>query len=109
SSALLEMITKRRTLKGAKGNIEISNIQTQPLRNSTNLEPSPTSMEQSNTSIVYGDQLILKLFRRVEKGINSELEINRFLSEKATFFLSPRLAGALEYNRSRQEPTIIAI
>jgi maltose alpha-D-glucosyltransferase/alpha-amylase len=51
--------------------------------------------EQSNTCIIYGDHLILKLFRRVEEGINPELELGRFLS-KVGFTGAPELAGSLE-------------
>ena len=36
--------------------------------------------EQSNTSIVFDDALVLKAFRRVEAGVNPELEMLRFLS-----------------------------
>ncbi len=43
------------------------------------------SAEQSNTSIVYGDQLILKLFRRLQPGENPDVEIGRFLTEVARF------------------------
>jgi trehalose synthase-fused probable maltokinase len=38
--------------------------------------------EQSNTSIVFDDELIMKAFRRLEAGINPELEMLRFLTEK---------------------------
>ena len=51
------------------------------------------SAEQSNTSIVYGDSLILKLFRRLEAGINPDLEISRFLTERHQFAHMPKLAG----------------
>ena len=51
--------------------------------------------EQSNSSIVFGDELILKVFRRVEPGINPELEITRFLTERG-FAHIPALAGWYE-------------
>ncbi|MDA0166184.1 phosphotransferase [Solirubrobacter ginsenosidimutans] len=40
----------------------------------------PVGVEQSNSSIVFGDQLIMKAFRKVEPGVNPELELLRFLS-----------------------------
>ncbi|MYT73383.1 MULTISPECIES: phosphotransferase [unclassified Streptomyces] len=39
------------------------------------LTPRVVGTEQSNTSIVYGDTLILKLFRRIRPGINPDLEV----------------------------------
>jgi maltose alpha-D-glucosyltransferase/alpha-amylase len=65
------------------------------LQHALNVEPSPAPAPQTNTSIVYGDILILKLFRRLEAGINPELEVTRFLAERKFAFMPP-LAGALE-------------
>ena len=60
--------------------------------------PSRTgSAEQSNTSILYGDRLILKLFRRLQHGENPDTEIGRFLTEVAHF---PRIAPFLGDIRS---------
>jgi maltose alpha-D-glucosyltransferase/alpha-amylase len=53
--------------------------------------------EQSNTSVIFGDRLIMKIFRRPADGLNPELEITRFLTEHTTFRGTPRLAGAVEY------------
>ena len=53
--------------------------------------------EQSNTSIIFGDALILKTFRKVEMGINPDLEISRFLTTRANFPHIPRVAGSIEY------------
>ncbi len=55
------------------------------------------SAEQSNTSIRFGDRLILKLFRRQEPGPNPDAEISRYLSEAAGFAYVPPFAGAIEY------------
>ena len=38
--------------------------------------------EQSNSSLVFGDRLILKLFRRLQPGVNPELEVTRALTAK---------------------------
>jgi maltokinase len=46
-------------------------------------EPRPIGVEQSNTSVVFGEELILKAYRRLEPGINPELELLRFLTERA--------------------------
>jgi maltose alpha-D-glucosyltransferase/alpha-amylase len=53
--------------------------------------------EQSNSSVIYGERLILKFFRRLEEGENPDLEIGRFLTEKARFRHIPRIAGSSEY------------
>ncbi len=45
------------------------------------LEPVLAKKEQSNTSIRYGDRLILKIFRRLHEGVNPDLEIGRFITE----------------------------
>jgi maltose alpha-D-glucosyltransferase/alpha-amylase len=52
--------------------------------------------EQSNTSVFYGGQLMLKLYRKSEPGINPEFEILRHLTESG-FDRVPQLAGGIEY------------
>ena len=56
----------------------------------------PVGVEQSNSSVVFGDALILKAFRRIEPGVNPELELLRFLSERG-FPNIASLAGWYEY------------
>jgi maltokinase len=53
-------------------------------------------VEQSNTSIVLGEQLVLKLFRKVEPGINPDLEMLRFLTAREFASIAP-LHGWFEY------------
>jgi maltokinase len=55
------------------------------------------SSEQSNSSVVFDDALVLKLFRRLEPGINPELEVLRFLTEQG-FRNIPALGGWYAYS-----------
>ena len=73
----------------------------------TQLEPHVMGVEQSNTSIKYGETFILKLFRRLEEGTSPDLEIGRFLGNRG-FTRTPPLAGAIEYI-STGEPFTLAI
>jgi maltose alpha-D-glucosyltransferase/alpha-amylase len=52
--------------------------------------------DQSNTSVVLGGDLLLKAYRRVQPGLNPDLELTAFLSEEAEFPGVPRLAGWAE-------------
>ncbi|MFF4098348.1 maltokinase [Streptomyces sp. NPDC001903] len=44
------------------------------------LTPRPLSGEQTNSSLIYGDSYILKVFRRVGPGVNPDLELPRALA-----------------------------
>jgi trehalose synthase-fused probable maltokinase len=56
----------------------------------------PMGAEQSNSSVVFGDRLALKLFRKLEPGINPELEMLRFLTAHEYPNIAP-LYGWYEY------------
>lgn len=53
-------------------------------------------VDQSNTSAVLGERLVFKAFRRLETGLNPDLEVTAFLAEEAGFEAVPRLAGFAE-------------
>lgn len=53
--------------------------------------------DQSNTAIIYNDQYFFKFYRKLEKEINPDLEIVRFLTEHTTFQNCPKYAGSVEY------------
>jgi maltokinase len=55
------------------------------------------NVEQSNTSVVIGERLILKLYRLLEAGDNPDLEISAFLTD-AGFPDTPALAGSMVYH-----------
>ena len=64
------------------------------------LRPRAIKAEQSNSSIAYGERLMLKFVRRLEEGISPDLEVGAFLTEKAHYQHTPQLSGALEYRSS---------
>ncbi len=109
---LTKAIGRRRSFKGRTGEVIASRTRVfRSLQGGTevSLEPVPVKAEQINTSVVYGDRLILKLFRRIEEGVNPELEIGRFLTERTSFAHVSRVAGALEYQRRKGKTTTLAI
>jgi maltokinase len=65
------------------------------VRLDTDLTSIVMGAEQSNTSIVFGEQYILKLFRKVAPGLNPDLEITRALTEAGASAVIPPL-GWLE-------------
>ena len=65
--------------------------------------------EQSNSSLLYGDRLFLKLFRRLQPGPNPECEIGRYLTEQAHFDGVPPFAGEIEYVPEEGIPATLAV
>jgi maltokinase len=61
--------------------------------------------EQSNSSIVFGEEQVLKVFRRVEPGVNPELEMLRFLSERS-FENIAALTGWYDYTGELMQATL---
>ncbi len=109
---LLSAIQRRRTFKSEIG--EITATPTSFLNRVTvsaikSLEPSPLKAEQSNTSISYGNQLVFKLLRKLEDGINPDVEIGTFLTENTSFANIAQVIGSLEYRRGRNKPSSLGV
>ena len=74
-----------------------------PLARAADVRVSPS--EQSNTSLIYEDRVSLKVYRRLQAGINPELEMLRFLSER-DFAHVPRLLGWYDHRGEPLEATL---
>jgi len=85
------------TLQGAEGVVEFAPIEGFAGLGRELLEVRPVGAEQSNSSVVFDEELILKVFRRLEPGINPELEVLRFLTERGFANIAP-LGGWYAYS-----------
>ena len=65
-------------------------------------------VEQSNSSIQIGDQLIAKLYRRITHGVHPEVEMARFLTQVG-FTNTPPLYGTIEHVDEKGVPTALVV
>jgi maltose alpha-D-glucosyltransferase/alpha-amylase len=93
-AALLEMLWQRR-LKTPQGEIEILRLAEfrRIMGEASPPKPSGARYEQSNSSVIFEDKLMLKLFRRLEPGPNPELEMGRFLNSHSFPHCQTLVAG----------------
>jgi maltose alpha-D-glucosyltransferase/alpha-amylase len=66
-------------------------------------------VEQSNSSIIYGEQIYLKLFRKLDEGLNPDLEVTKQLSERCGFNHVPTYLGDVQYITRGQDPAALAM
>jgi len=63
-------------------------------------------LEQSNTSIIYNDTLVLKFFRRIYVSTNPDYEISRFLTERMKFKHTPPYKGSINVEMAGEHITL---
>ncbi len=73
------------------------------------LPVTPGPAHSSNTTVRVGDQFFLKIYRKLQPGLNPELEIGRYLTEVARFPNIVPLAGAAEYQSQDGTVTTLAL
>ena len=107
--ALLRLIKTGQHLPGATGAVQgIRTSACQELEGPDDelLSVRRNRAEQSNSSVLYGDRFILKLFRHLHRGRNPDYEIGSYLTEQTDFRHSPRVAGAIEFKSSSSDHVI---
>ena len=114
AEALLASIVRRQKFKAGSG--EVLGAHTPRMREALaeargDLEPAMLKADQGNSSIVFGNSLVLKLFRKLEHGINPEREAQEFLTDKAGFRHMSQYLGCLEYRPQDpdEEPITLGI
>jgi maltose alpha-D-glucosyltransferase/alpha-amylase len=109
---LLQTILQGRSRKRNGGHLVVHRGNNLPALLGDKTPPIPSQLlqaEQSNTSIVYKDTFFLKLYRRVEEGMNPDVELPRCLTEETRFTQTPAYAGSLVWQRESSSPITIAL
>ena len=65
--------------------------------------------KQSNSTALVDNQYVVKIYRRLESGINPEIEMGRFLTEVAGFANAPALLGSVELDEGNQKCAIAIV
>ena len=102
--AVVRLVGSRRATQGRTG--AVVGAPTRRYRSLVSQVPdevvvTPINAEQSNTSLTVGDRAVVKLFRKLEEGVNPAVEMGRFLSDRAGFTHSPAVGGSLTYRPHR--------
>jgi maltokinase len=79
---LVHMIRGGVTVAAGEGQVEFRSVEGFAALGTELTEARLIATEQTNTSIVFDEELILKVFRRLEPGVNPELEMLRFLTDR---------------------------
>jgi maltose alpha-D-glucosyltransferase/alpha-amylase len=113
-SRLLDLILHKETWSGAAGKITADAgkmLETCFAAKAGEALPASHLMglEQSNTSIRYGEQLCLKLYRKIDNGTAPEIEISRVLTDHTAYRNIPVYLGSFDYGKSHRERCSLGI
>jgi maltose alpha-D-glucosyltransferase/alpha-amylase len=93
---LFASMEKGARIKDAEGVLEFNSSVFSKIK-ADGIESKVLKADSSNTAITYNDHYFFKFYRKIEKEINPDLEIVRFLSENTNFKNSPKYSGSVEY------------
>jgi maltose alpha-D-glucosyltransferase/alpha-amylase len=79
------------------------------LANALHAESRVSAAQQSNSSLIYGTSIILKVFRRLSPGVNPEIELGRFLTTRTSFRNIPLLLGDWTYRPAAGDAYSLAV
>jgi predicted trehalose synthase len=102
---LVHMIRQTLTVNANEGQVEFRAVEGFAGLGTALTQARRITSEQSNTSIVFDEELILKVFRRLEAGVNPELELLRFLTEHG-FENVAQLGGWYAYSGAPMDATL---
>src|SRR5437773_489841 len=85
TEALRDLFRRSASVGTGRGQVRFTRIAELPRRVAGRASLRRLTAEQSNTSVVYDETLILKAFRKVEAGVNPDRELTAFLATRTGF------------------------
>lgn len=73
------------------------------------LVPTVPRLEQTNSTILFGDRALLKVYRRLESGPSPEVEMGQYLTEICRPPCAPRVLGTLSYHPVDGSPRALGV
>src|SRR3981081_748226 len=110
--SVVEGIGTGAEIKTERGMVRLSATQMYPQLRGDPASPltiSQTAGQSSKTTVRVGDMFFLKFYRRLQSGINPEVEIGRYLTEVVRFPTFGPVAGTAEYRNSEGTPVTLAL
>lgn len=110
SESLLQLY-RARELKSAHGSLEVRpypKLVERLLPDKEPLQAHAPSGDQSNTTLFFGQELMLKVFRQLEDGMNPDVEICRFLWDHG-YRHAPEPLGDIQYRGPELSATLSAV
>ncbi|MCJ8164556.1 maltose alpha-D-glucosyltransferase [Pontibacter sp. E15-1] len=110
--SLLQLMLKKKRVRHGKGELVGHSNRTlaADLRNAeAPLTSKILAAEQSNTSIIFDNSLFLKVYRKLDRTMNPDVEVVQMLSEGVGFANVPRFLGALEQHEPGQQPMVLVM
>src|SRR5438094_5943107 len=105
---LFRLMLDRQHASGRNGNL-VGALSTRVGQVGTIPPSNVLSGEQSNSSMLFADKFFLKLYRKLEDGVNPDVEVTRFLTERARFENMPAFGITIEYRQANTRPTVACL
>jgi maltose alpha-D-glucosyltransferase/alpha-amylase len=108
-SAVFDLLARRRQWPGRRGRLVGSAVAAVRQQSGGDRSVRLAGVEQTNTSVIFDERWILKLYRGLAPGPNPDVEVTRHLTENVGFEHAPAYAGAVEYRADGDETWSLAL
>jgi maltose alpha-D-glucosyltransferase/alpha-amylase len=110
---LLGLLVKNKRLDDKNSSIHFYSINSLRHLQEENMDEFKVSKlidsAESHTVILYGNKLVVKIYRHLDYSSSRDVEISRFLSEKLKFAQVPEYFGTIEFIKAKSFPSTLGI